>query len=347
MKVSRMISGWPRSLLFRSPYTCNIKITTRCNLKCGFCGLWSTPHGRELHLDNYRFIADLLDRLHVSRVVITGGEPLLRDDTQDIIALFSKKGMSTTLLTNGTLLTPDRLNTLIRAGLHDIGISLDSLDPDRIEKICGGKNIWNTVVDAIRMSVNNVSNGLVEVLTTVTRENLHEIPEIVEFVDTSLGAWSVVNPINVPESDRAILSANTQGWAPPLPAGDVDRVYDTLALMKQKGSRLLVSDRFLDESRRYLKTGDFRWTCDAGERYFTIFPDGGLAPCSDQPSIRNILEMTPGEFRSAGYRREVRDVQRQCGGCIFSCWREASYMFTDPFVMTERMFSLNRFLKGR
>jgi AdoMet-dependent heme synthase len=347
MKLSRMISGWPGSLLFRSPYTCNIKITTRCNLKCGFCGLWSAPHDRELHRDDYRYIADLLDRLRISRVVITGGEPLLRDDAPDIIALFAGRGISTTLLTNGTLLSPNRLKALISAGLHDIGISLDSLDPDRIEMICGGKNIWNKVVDAIRMSVDAVSKGIVEVLTTVTRENLHEIPDIVEFVNTSLGAWSVINPINVPESDRAILSANTRGWAPPLPAGDVDRVYDRLVLMKRNGARLLVSDRFLDDSRRYLKTGDFGWTCDAGERYFTIFPDGGLAPCSDQPSIRNIMEMTPGKFRSSGYRREVRDVQKQCRGCIFSCWREASYMFTDPSVMKERVFSLNRFMKGR
>lgn len=347
MKLSRMITGWPRSMLFRTPYTCNIKITTRCNLKCGFCGLWSAPHGKELHPANYRHIADLLDRAGISRVVITGGEPLLREDTAEITALFSKKGISTTLLTNGILLTEARLNELIRAGLNDIGLSLHTLDAERFEKICGRKNAWNMIVDAIKMCVEKLPNGIVEVMTTVTRENLTEIPDIVAFVDKSLGAWSVVNPVNVPESDRAILTADSTELAPPLPAEDVDAVYDKLDQMKRNGRRLIVSDRFLKDSRRYLKTGEFRWNCDAGERYFTIFPDGGLAPCSDQPIIRDITVMKPGDFRLSDYKREVRQVQKRCGGCIFSCWREATYLFSDWHVMKERFFSLNRFRKGR
>lgn len=347
MKLMRMITGWPRSLLFRAPYTCNIKITTRCNLRCGFCGLWSAPHGKELQIADYRYIADLLDRIGISRVVITGGEPLLRDDTAEITALFSKKGMSTTLLTNGILLKENKMNELIQAGLNDIGLSLHTLDAERLEKICGRKNAWNMIVDAIKLSCAALPDGIVEVMTTVTQENLTEIPDIVTFVDQSLNAWSVVNPVNVPESDRAILTADNAEWAPPLPAADVDLVYDKLSQMKRNGCKLLISDRFLEDSRRYLKTGEFRWNCDAGERYFTIFPDGGLAPCSDQPIIRNIMDMKPNDFRRSAYKQEVRQVQKQCGGCIFSCWREASYLFSDWRVMRERIFSLNRFRKGR
>jgi MoaA/NifB/PqqE/SkfB family radical SAM enzyme len=347
MKLSRMIYSWPQSLFLRTPFTCNVKITTRCNLRCGFCGLWSFPVKRELQLSDYRHIAEMLDRLGIARVVITGGEPLLRDDAPEILSLFAKRGISTTLLTNGILLTRDKLQRFIDSGLNDIGVSLDSLDPDRIDLICQSKNIWQKIVDAISLSVEMLNHGIVEVFITVTRENLLEVPDIVRFVDSSLGAWALVNPVNVPHSDKSILAADVSEWAPPYPAKDVDAVYDELEKMKRKKLRLLVSDAFLNASRHYLKTGDFKWTCDAGERYFTIFPDGGLAPCSDQPVIRDVTKMTHKDFRSTLYRQDVRKVQRECPGCIYACWREASYLFSDRSVMLERVKSLGRIFKGR
>lgn len=347
MKLSRMIRAWPGSLLFRSPFTCNIKVTTRCNLRCGFCGLWSRPADHELHLDNYRYIADLLHDIGIGRVVITGGEPLLRADTPEIIALFSRRGISTTLLTNGLLLNKDILQRMLRLGLNDIGISLDSLIPEKQEAICNQHNVWDRIVKAIKLSVEQVSNGVVEVLTTVTADNLREVPDLVRYVCDELGAWSVVNPVNIPPSPDSILSATDSSIAPPYPEELVDSLYDSLLDMKQHGKRILISDRFIEDSRKYLKTGQFKWHCDAGERYFTIFPDGGLAPCSDQASVARITDMTPADFRSRKYRNTVRDVQKRCGGCIFSCWREASYLFNDSSVWKERIRSIYRIIEGR
>ena len=345
MKIIRMLKAWPRSLLFRTPFTANIKITTRCNLRCGFCGLWSLPVSRELHLDNYRVIADLLNKTGLARAVITGGEPLLRDDAPEIVALFARRGISTTLLTNGTLLSTQKLDRLIRLGLNDIGISLDSLDPSTLDRICQGRNIWTRVVDAIRMCSDRLRNGIVEVLTTVTRENLRDIPDIVRFVHHDLGAWSVINPVNAPADHSSILSASKPEWAPPFPASEVDAVYDRLQAMKKQGIRILVSDAFLADSREYLKTGRFKWRCDAGERYFTIFPDGGLAPCSDTASVRRITGMKPADFFDPSYTREVREVQKQCEGCIFSCWREATYVFSRKRVWVERALTLGSIVR--
>jgi MoaA/NifB/PqqE/SkfB family radical SAM enzyme len=341
-----MVKSWPRSFLFKTPFTCNVKVTTRCNLKCGFCGLWSLPVTRELHLDNYRYIADLLQELGLARVVITGGEPLLRSDTPEIINLFSRRGFSTTLLTNGTLANESLLKKMVDLGLNDIGISLDSLRPEVIESVCGRKNIWNRIVDSIRLAVSCLPDGIVEVLTTVTGNNLHEIPDIVHFVTDNLGAWSVINPVHVPPGPDAILSADSDTISPPFAIDKVDTVYDKLLEMKSSGKKILVSNRFLKESRRYLKTGEFHWRCDAGERYFTIFPDGGLAPCSDQKSVANVMDMSAGDFKRSEYLEVVRNDQKNCGGCIFSCWREASYLFTDYSVWLERLRSLHQIRRG-
>ncbi|MBN1551682.1 SPASM domain-containing protein, partial [bacterium] len=114
----------------------------------------------------------------------------------------------------------------------------------------------------------------------------------------------------------------------------------SLRQKKRDGVKILVSDIFLDASREYLKSGSFAWNCDAGLRYFTIFSDGSLAPCSDSESIGNILDMTASSFRDKHYREMAIEKQRSCKGCIYSCWREASYLFSQPAVWHERLLSV-------
>ncbi len=337
MKLSRMLYRWPSSLIRKTPYTCNIKITQRCNLRCGFCGLWENPPHPELELVNYRYVADLLKKLGLARVVITGGEPLLRPDLPEILALFSRRGFSTTLLSNGTLLTPEKLQRLVRIGLNDLGISLDTLNPEKQAAVCGRPNVWHRAVDAIRCGVRLLRSGLVEVLVTVTGDNLDEIPELVTFITEELGAWAVVNPVNRPGLDDTILSSGEYSGMPPLDPKRVDTVYDQLQEMKIQGRKLLVTRKFLEDSRRYLKTGNYAWNCDAGERYFTIFADGKLAPCSDAAPVGSIMDFQAADFRQPAYLNDVKSVQSLCRGCIFSCWREATYLFDEPSVWMERL----------
>ncbi len=283
-------------------------------------------------------MADLLRQSGLARVVITGGEPFLRSDLPEIVNGFARRSFSTTLLTNGTLATRESLMKLYDLGLNDIGISLDTLDPQKQAQICGNDDVWHRAVRTIRESVDIFSRGIVEVLITVSADNLHEIPELVSFIENDLGAWAVVNPINIPAGEHAFLSA-PKHHSLPLPAEQVDHIYNMLITMKQQRHRLLVSEKFLEDSRSYLKTGDYRWKCDAGQRYFTVFSDGALAPCSDTPAIANIMDMTPGDFRQHSFITKTQDIRASCGGCIFSCWREASYLFTEPTVWKERILT--------
>ena len=336
MKFSRMLLRWPASAFFRKPYTCNIKITQRCNLRCHFCGLWKLSDREEMSISDYSRLADLLKKIGIARVVITGGEPLLRDDSEEIVGLFARKGFSTTLLTNGTLLDRDRMARLSRNGLSDIGISLDTLDSDAFDAICGSRNQLDHVLDAIRSARSIHRKGFVMVMITISHRNIELAPDIVRFVTQELDCWAIINPVNITQAPEAVLTADRGEVEFPLQAETVDRVYDRFAAMKRAGAKIMVSSRFLADSRTYLKSGNSAWNCHAGISYFTIFSDGSLAPCSDLPAVANVRTMTPEDFGSNAFRDACDTHRMACPGCIFSCWREASYLLHDPRIWPER-----------
>jgi MoaA/NifB/PqqE/SkfB family radical SAM enzyme len=294
---------------------------------------------KELSAADMLRAADILADLGLARVVITGGEPLLRPDWIDLVDRLAGRGLSVTLLTNGLLLKRNDLERAYQAGLEDIGISIDTLEPELMDQITGGKEVLPRILAGFETALSCRTRGLIQALITVTPLNLSEIPALVRFFD-QMGVSSVVNPVNVPaESGPALLAASDDQLSPAaLPVEEVDRVYHLLREMKSRGSGLLISDRFLRDSAEYLKTGHYRWNCHAGRSYFTVFSGGGFSICSDMEPLANIMEPGfPERYRSADFRERMKRDRRACAGCIYSCWRELSYLITDPRVMGERL----------
>ncbi len=129
-----------------------ISITDRCNFRCVYC--------RSADPENYRDHDEILswpelDRLAriflslgIRKIRITGGEPLVREGVEDYIARLHALGVEDlSMTTNGHLLA-ERCDRLIAAGLRRINISLDSLDPDKFERITRTKS-FSTVMHSI------------------------------------------------------------------------------------------------------------------------------------------------------------------------------------------------------
>lgn len=129
-----------------------ISITDRCNFRCVYC--------RSADPENYRDHDEILswpelDRLThifltlgIRKIRITGGEPLVRAGVEDYIARLHALGVEDlSMTTNGHLLA-ERCERLIEAGLRRINISLDSLDPDKFERITRTKS-FATVMHGI------------------------------------------------------------------------------------------------------------------------------------------------------------------------------------------------------
>jgi cyclic pyranopterin phosphate synthase len=134
-------------------------VTDRCNFRCTYCmprevfgrDYVFLPRAEILTFEEMTRLARIFVRLGVTKVRLTGGEPLLRRDIEKLIAMLAGlEGLGDlTLTTNGSLLTPERARALRAAGLRRITISLDSLDDNVFMKLNDAAVPVRTVLDAI------------------------------------------------------------------------------------------------------------------------------------------------------------------------------------------------------
>ncbi len=105
----------------------------RCNLACAYCNEFDAS-SKPVPLQTMFQRLDHLARLGTSIVTISGGEPILHPELDDIIRRIRSKGMLAGLITNGYLLTAERIERLNRAGLDHMQISIDNVTPDEVSK---------------------------------------------------------------------------------------------------------------------------------------------------------------------------------------------------------------------
>jgi len=163
------------------------EVTRSCNLNCVHCRASAErgPYEGELSTQEAMAVLEDLASMGSPVVILTGGEPLLRQDVVDLARRGSELGLRMVMAPNGTLLTPKRARELKEAGIQRVSISLDGAREethDSFRKVPGAFRGAMAGIMAARES------GLpFQINTTVTPLNLGEIPAILELA-VSLGA---------------------------------------------------------------------------------------------------------------------------------------------------------------
>ncbi|MFB6073200.1 MAG: TIGR04347 family pseudo-SAM/SPASM protein [Halobacterium sp.] len=156
-------------------------LTKQCNLYCSHCyaaadtetapGELSTAEGKAL--------LDDLAAFGVPVVLFSGGEPLVRDDLDELVAYAADAGIRPVLSTNGTLLTEERAASLRDAGLKYAGVSVDGL-PERNDEFRGQDGAFDAAVRGIE---NSLDAGLKTGLRyTITEANAPDLPDVVDLL---------------------------------------------------------------------------------------------------------------------------------------------------------------------
>ena len=170
-----------------------VSVTDRCNLRCVYCmppqGVPWRPHADILRYEEIETVVRAAAELGVSKVRLTGGEPLVRPDVVELVRMLAHvPGVDDLAMTTNGILLARYAAELAAAGLHRVNISLDTLRPDRFERITRGGNLADVLagMDAAQQA------GLTPVkINTVVVRGMNE-DEALDFArKTRDDAWNV------------------------------------------------------------------------------------------------------------------------------------------------------------
>ncbi len=157
------------------------ELTPRCSLNCKMCYVrLDKPQmnqiGRELTANEWIRIAHEALEAGTLNLLITGGEPLIREDFAEIYTALSGMGFIIKLNTNATLITPEIVKLFSRYPPTATCVTLYGASPDTYEKICGDANGFDKTIRGLEL-ISKIPTEL-EVRTTFIRDNMNELDEI-------------------------------------------------------------------------------------------------------------------------------------------------------------------------
>ncbi|MGH8103859.1 MAG: radical SAM protein [bacterium] len=326
----------PASIQYRS-YVISWNLTRKCNLECDHCYISASPfETRENELNTeecFRVIDQIREVSPGAVLILTGGEPLLRRDIYDIAKCASDRGFLVVMGTNGTLVTEGVIEKLKAAGVQGVGISIDSLDPEKHNLFRGIPNAWQSSVRAMALLRNADLPFLIQ--TTVVSQNIHEIPGIIDFA-CDQGAKVFNLYFLVPTGRGKFITHQSPGYSyfsNISPEQYEGLLKELLALQPKYRGRMLINAKCAPHFQRvlwendpespYLKGFQGAGGCPAGTHYSGITPEGDVTPCPYLPVYGgNVREQSFADIWNASdVFVKIRDRNRlggKCGPCEFS-----------------------------
>jgi molybdenum cofactor biosynthesis protein A len=158
-----------------------ISITEHCNLRCTYCmpaeGIALTPRAHLMTADEIVTIAKTFVKLGVTKIRLTGGEPLVRKDAKIIIEQLGKLGVELTLTTNG-ILVHEFIDTFKEAGITTLNVSIDSLQKEKFNQITRRNYFEKLIENLDLLEVNGFQVKLNVVVIKGFNDN-----EIIDFIE--------------------------------------------------------------------------------------------------------------------------------------------------------------------
>jgi MoaA/NifB/PqqE/SkfB family radical SAM enzyme len=280
------------------PLLAHIIPVRRCNLACKYCNEFD-DFSKPVPVETMFRRVDKLAELGTSVITISGGEPLLHPELDDIIHRIRRHSMVAGLITNGYLLTGERIERLNRAGLEWLQISIDNVTPDDVSKkslkVLDKKLQLLAEHADFHVNINSVVGGGVrnpqDALTIGKRA-------------IELGFSSTVGIIHDGEGQLQPLGEEER------------RVYHKMKSLEKRSFTRVNS--FQDNIALGRPN---QWRCRAGARYLYICEDGLVHYCSQQRGYPAIpLE----QYTIADIRREYLTEKGCAPHCTVSCVHQVS-----------------------
>ena len=290
----------------RHPLLVHIIPVRRCNLACTYCNEFNDFSKPVDTAEMFRRI-DRLAALGTAVITISGGEPLLHPELDQIIARMRRRGILSGMITNGYLLTAERIERLNRAGLEYLQISIDNVMPDEVSKkslkVLDQKLRLLAEHAVFQVNINSVLGSGVknpeDALTVARRAQ-------------GLGFTSTVGILH-----------DGQGQLQPLGSREIEIFEEIMSLGKRSFTRL---NQFQHNIARGKAN---QWRCRSGSRYLYICEDGLVHWCSQQRGYPG----TPlDQYTTEDLRREYFTKKACAPLCTVSCVQQIAVVdnWRDP-----------------
>ena len=302
------------------PVVVNFGVTTRCCCNCWHCSFADRNRKKELSLDELKKAISGVQDLGAAVIGLTGGEPLLREDLEDVVASIGERSMPL-LFTTGYKLDSNRVQALKKAGLGIPVISLDHYNAEKHDQGRRRSGMHKYALKAIRLFQ---EAGFYTAVSFVPNRALvddrEEIYKVIEFFRT--------------------LGVNDMRLTSPILAGHLT-AHPEEKLTPDNVKTICEIQRFCTRNKGYPGVfaydyfeGDDLYGCGAGFNYMFIDAEGNACPCDfTMLSLGNIRDKSLDELW-----RETSEKFRQPGlGCYANkCAQKAAALKTDAWPLKER-----------
>jgi MoaA/NifB/PqqE/SkfB family radical SAM enzyme len=290
----------------KHPILVHIIPMRQCNLACAYCNEYDDV-SKPVPLEEMKRRLDILAGMGTSILTISGGEPLMHPDLDEIIRHIRRRGMIAGMITNGFFLNRERIERLNAAGLEHLQISIDNVMPDEVSKkslkTLDGRLEWLSQYAIFQVNINSVLGSGVK----DPEDALKIAHRAVE-----LGFTSTVGIIH-----------DNNGQLKPLGTREQEIFEEIMTLGKRSFSR------FNDFQHNVARGKEHNWRCRSGSRYLYICENGLVHWCSQQRGYPGIplYQYTP-EMRQREYLTD-----KFCGPrCTVSCVQQVGILdnWRDP-----------------
>jgi MoaA/NifB/PqqE/SkfB family radical SAM enzyme len=288
------------------PFLVHIIPMRRCNLDCGYCNEYDDV-SKPVPLAEMKKRLDILADMGTSMITISGGEPLMHPELEEVIRHTRRRGMYVGMITNGFLLSKERIGKLNEAGLEYLQISIDNVVPDEVSKkslkTLDSRLEWLAQYAIFQVNINSVLGSGVK--------NPEDALEIAHRA-VELGFTSTVGIIH-----------DNNGQLKPLSPRQIEIFEEIMTLGKRSFSR------FNDFQHSVARGKEHTWKCRSGSRYLYICEDGLVHWCSQQRGYPGVpLTEYTDEMRHREYFTEKFCAPR----CTVSCVQQVGMLdnWRDP-----------------
>ena len=261
--------------------------TLRCNAGCPFCGSSCVRQAEQPEADAetvvraFRSIAAAYDA-HSIMVNVTGGEPLLRKDLFEVMDRVHQLGFPWGLVTNGSLITDETIQSMKRTGMRTISISIDDLFEahEKLRKLPGA---FSRIVDGIHALAREEFLDTIQVTTVVNRQNIANLEKMFGFFcRLPVDSWrlAIVDPIGRGAEQTDLL----------LRREDLEEFFAFFERHRFSPKPVLTTScsHFLGEKDTLYRPHPFH--CEAGKSVASILADGSVFVCPNVPRRKELIQ---------------------------------------------------------